>query len=188
MGISPSKQNDEGQEETDTVKEVDSVRPGTAMSEVRAEDTASQQPQSVAKAEIGESSSGSESVTTKSQSQCVLSEDTVIDVDVDSNIAMYTDVKMRRRFRTQPLVKTQRRSPRALSPLSISSCSSRQSRSQSGNRKRAESRRVTRQMNPKPTLGELGYTFVKYFDGHGWYTGRVVKIRFGAGRYWMNIS
>ena len=31
------------------------------------------------------------------------------------------------------------------------------------------------------SFGSIGYTFRKYFPGHGYFTGRVVKIREGAG-------
>ena len=196
MGLSPSKQNAEGLDEKAIVKEVNSLGPGTVMSHGGRDDVVSEKEDtSVEKMEIGEPSSASESMSTKPQSHSELSEDMFI--DLDSNLAMYTDIKMRRRQPTKSFAKIQRRSPRALSPLSSSTCTFSSSRSnsyksssQSDYRKRIEkrSRKGTRESRRKPALGELGYTFTKYFDGHGWFTGRVVKIRYKAGRCRMKIS
>ncbi len=33
------------------------------------------------------------------------------------------------------------------------------------------------------SFGNIGYTFRKYFPGYGYFTGRVVKIRKGAGEF-----
>ena len=151
------------------------------------------------KVETEEAAESSSSVTESLRKpQSDLLEDEEWAKPEDTNIAMYTDIKLRKRHRTEQSDQTSRRSPRVLSPVSTttsgySSGKSSYYKSSSSTRRKivsakasARSRRLNQTKNRRssrnPELGDLGYTFTKYFEGHGWFTGKVVKIRYRAGR------
>jgi len=41
---------------------------------------------------------------------------------------------------------------------------------------------LTEEFESKALLGEVGFTFRKHFEGFGWFKGKIVSIRPGAGK------